>query len=102
MKVKRKKNETEKGDREAAFLVPAFDRRLFSKACCIKSSPAFEVQRRRKSQRNPFDCALPHAVRFTRWALGLVAMLEVVTAFFGFMSVSIFIAHAVDGYLSGL
>jgi hypothetical protein len=29
-------------------------------------------------------------------------MLEVVTAFFGFMSVSIFIAHAVDGYLSGL
>jgi hypothetical protein len=27
-------------------------------------------------------------------------MLEAVTAFFGIMSVGIFIAHAVDGYLS--
>jgi hypothetical protein len=28
-------------------------------------------------------------------------MLEAVTAFFGVMSVGIFIAHAVDGYMSG-
>jgi hypothetical protein len=28
-------------------------------------------------------------------------MLEAVTAFFGVVSVGIFIAHAVDGYLSG-
>jgi hypothetical protein len=28
-------------------------------------------------------------------------MLEAVTAIFGIMSVGIFVAHAVDGYLSG-
>ena len=28
-------------------------------------------------------------------------MLEAITAIFGFMSVGIFVAHAVDGYLSG-
>ena len=29
-------------------------------------------------------------------------MVEAVTAIFGIMSVGIFIAHAVDGYMSGL
>jgi hypothetical protein len=29
-------------------------------------------------------------------------MLEAITAIFGFMSVGIFVAHAVDGYMSGL
>jgi hypothetical protein len=54
------------------------------------------------SKGNPFDCALAHAVRSERWALGSFAMLEAVTAIFGIMSVGIFIAHAVDGYMSGL
>jgi len=35
-----------------------------------------------------------------RWALGIVAMLDAVTALFGVISVGIFIAHAVDGYWS--
>jgi len=29
-------------------------------------------------------------------------MLEAITAFFGVMSVGIFVAHAVDGYMSSL
>ena len=50
--------------------------------------------------RNPFDCVTPRAVRSGCGATGSVAMFEALTAFFGVMSVGIFIAHAVDGYRS--
>jgi hypothetical protein len=50
--------------------------------------------------RNSFDCVTTCAVRWMRWALGIVAMLDAVTALFGVISVGIFIAHAVDGYWS--
>ena len=52
------------------------------------------------SSRNSFDCVTTCAVRWMRWALGIVAMLDAVTALFGVISVGIFIAHAVDGYWS--
>lgn len=32
--------------------------------------------------------------------LGIIVMLEAVTAFFGVISATIFLAHAVDGYRS--
>jgi hypothetical protein len=51
--------------------------------------------------RNPFDCVATPAVRSMRWALERIfAMLEAVTALFGFISAGIFLAHAVDGYRS--
>ena len=50
--------------------------------------------------RNPFDCAAPHGVSVREGALGTVAMIEMVTAFFGFISASIFLAHAYEGYRS--
>ena len=69
----------------------------FGTRCCSKSSLP---RQKFGPYRNPFDCATPRAVRSGRWALGLVAMLEAVTALFGIMSAGIFIAHAVDGYRS--
>ena len=50
--------------------------------------------------RNSFDCVAPRAVSIRPLGQGIVAMLEVLTAFFGVMSAGIFIAHACDGYLS--
>jgi hypothetical protein len=50
--------------------------------------------------RNSFDCVAPCAVRLRPLGQGIVAMLEVFTAFFGIVSAGIFIAHACDGYLS--
>jgi hypothetical protein len=50
--------------------------------------------------RNPFDCAAPHAVSVREGALRTVAMIEMVTGFFGFISASIFLAHAFEGYRS--
>jgi hypothetical protein len=50
--------------------------------------------------RNPFDWAAPHVVSVREGALGTVAMIEMVTAFFGFISASIFLAHAYEGYRS--
>jgi hypothetical protein len=47
-----------------------------------------------------FDCVWPRAVSFRSLGQGIVAMLEVVTAFFGVLSAGIFIAHACDGYWS--
>jgi hypothetical protein len=50
--------------------------------------------------RNPFDCAAPHVVSVRQGALRTVAMIEMVTGFFGFISASIFLAHALEGYRS--
>jgi hypothetical protein len=50
--------------------------------------------------RNSFDCVSLRAVRSLRLGQGIVAMLEVFTAFFGVLSAGIFIAHACDGYWS--
>jgi hypothetical protein len=47
-----------------------------------------------------FDCVWLRAVSFRSLGQGIVAMLEVVTAFFGVLSAGIFIAHACDGYWS--
>ena len=47
---------------------------------------------------NPFDCVWAHGVGCHGWAIGIVAMLEAVTALFGVMSAGIFIAHAIDAY----
>ena len=51
--------------------------------------------------RNSFDCVTPLPLGPSAGS-GIVIMLEAVTAFFGFMSAGIFIAHAVDGYRSRL
>jgi hypothetical protein len=50
--------------------------------------------------RNSFDCVSARAVRSVALGFGIIAMLEAVTAFFGFVSAGIFLAHAVDGYRS--
>jgi hypothetical protein len=50
--------------------------------------------------RNPFDCAAPHGVPVPAKGLRTGAMIEMVTAFFGFVSASIFLAHAYEGYRS--
>ncbi|WP_439924966.1 hypothetical protein [Nitrobacter sp. JJSN] len=50
--------------------------------------------------RNPFDCATRFAFAGSRWVAGLSTMLETITAVFGIMSASIFLAHAIDGYWS--
>jgi hypothetical protein len=50
--------------------------------------------------RNSFDCVATSAVRSLLLSIGIVAMLDAVTALFGVISVGIFVAHAVDGYWS--
>jgi hypothetical protein len=50
--------------------------------------------------RNPFDCAAPDAFLSAQGASRTVAMIEMVTGFFGFISASIFLAHAYEGYRS--
>jgi hypothetical protein len=50
--------------------------------------------------RNPFDCAASPVVSVLQGALRTIAMIETVTAFFGFISASIFLAHAYEGYRS--
>jgi len=50
--------------------------------------------------RNSFDCVATSAVRSSALGLGIVAMLDAVTALFGVISAGIFLAHAVDGYWS--
>jgi hypothetical protein len=49
--------------------------------------------------RNPFDCAASPAVLYRR-GKRTTAMIETVTAFFGLLSASIFLAHAFEGYRS--
>jgi len=70
----------------------------FRRACCSKSSLAFESLTARGilltvQGRRAFG---PIA------GSGIDTMFEAVTAFFGVMSAGIFIAHAVDGYRSRL
>jgi hypothetical protein len=48
----------------------------------------------------PFDCVTACAVRSAPLGLGIIVMMEAVTAFFGVISAGIFLAHAVDGYRS--
>jgi hypothetical protein len=49
---------------------------------------------------NPFDCAAPRVVSVVQGLPRTVAMIETVTALFGFISASIFLAHAYEGYRS--
>jgi hypothetical protein len=49
---------------------------------------------------NPFDCAAPPVVSVVQGRSRTVAMIETITAFFGFISASIFLAHAYEGYRS--
>jgi hypothetical protein len=48
----------------------------------------------------PFDCVTACTVRSAPLGLGIIVMMEAVTAFFGVISAGIFLAHAVDGYRS--
>jgi len=48
----------------------------------------------------PFDCVTACAVRSAPLGLGIIVMMEALTAFFGVLSAGIFLAHAVDGYRS--
>jgi hypothetical protein len=53
----------------------------------------------RAAVRNPFDCAALRTVLYRR-GLWTTAMIETVTAFFGLLSASIFLAHAFEAYRS--
>jgi hypothetical protein len=55
-----------------------------------------KIRRRLK----PFDCVTACAVRSAPLGLGIIVMMEALTAFFGVLSAGIFLAHAVDGYRS--
>jgi hypothetical protein len=48
---------------------------------------------------NPFDCAASRTVLY-RQGNWTTAMIETVTAIFGLLSASIFLAHAFEGYRS--
>jgi hypothetical protein len=48
----------------------------------------------------PFDCVTACTVSSASLGLGIIVMMEAVTAFFGVISAGIFLAHAVDGYRS--
>jgi hypothetical protein len=48
----------------------------------------------------PFDCVTACTVSSAPLGLGIIVMMEAVTAFFGVLSAGIFLAHAVDGYRS--
>jgi hypothetical protein len=66
--------------------------------CCRKSSVAARFG---QGGLNPFDCSAGHAVWFAvRGRIRTMAMIETVTAFFGVVSVGIFLAHALEGFLS--
>jgi hypothetical protein len=54
----------------------------------------------RTRDQNPFDCAMRFALFWQSLGSRMSTMLETITAVFGIMSASIFLAHAIDGYWS--